>query len=140
MVLLEVRSRAVGVPDGPTVPAVWLEVAADEAVLTLREIVGRAVEAQLAAADAADREGAAPGSKRPRAARSSVGAQFRSGPDRTEPVGGAAAETERAMAAIDRGLVAVFAGGRRLESPDEPVAVRPGDRITFLRVTALVGG
>ncbi|SEF89602.1 hypothetical protein SAMN05216223_102398 [Actinacidiphila yanglinensis] len=144
MALLEVRSRTVGVPGGPAVPAVWLEVAAAETgagggggdgdALTLREIVRRAVRAQFTAA------GSAGGVQAESEARRSVGAQFRADRERAEPVGDAAAEEERALAAVGGGLVAVFMGGRRLECLDEQVPVREGDRITFLRLTALAGG
>jgi hypothetical protein len=52
----------------------------------------------------------------------------------------AQAEAARARRAFERGAFVVFAGGRRLEALDEPVILRAGEPVLFLRLTPLVGG
>jgi len=49
-------------------------------------------------------------------------------------------EVRRALAAFERGVVAVFVDGRQLEQLDEVITVRPGTRVVFLRLMPLAGG
>lgn len=58
--------------------------------------------------------------------------------DRESPT--AAAATARAVEAYRRGVFVIFAGAGQAGGLDEPVALRDGDRVVFLRLTALVGG
>jgi hypothetical protein len=51
-----------------------------------------------------------------------------------------AAATARAVDAFVRGVFAMFAGARQVAELDEAVRLRDGDRVVFLRLTALVGG
>jgi hypothetical protein len=48
--------------------------------------------------------------------------------------------TARAVAAYRRGAFVVFAGASQVGGIDEAVRLRDGDRVVFLRLTALVGG
>lgn len=50
------------------------------------------------------------------------------------------AATAHAVEAFRRGLFVIFAGARRIETPDEAITLQNGDRVVFLRLTALVGG
>lgn len=50
------------------------------------------------------------------------------------------AATARAVDAFQRGVFAVFAGASQVAEIDEKVTLRDGDRVVFLRLTALVGG
>ena len=52
----------------------------------------------------------------------------------------AASATEQALAAYQRGVFAVFAGASQAGGLDDALALRDGDRVVFLRLTALVGG
>ena len=145
MTTVEVRGRVLGDAGGGSLPPVGVDVGSEGEGVTLREVIRQAVLAQLAAADTQG-EGA------PRARRL-VAQQFRAGSgqggaatgdaapaaDGSAPPSGAA-EVERALDAFRSGLFAVFTSGHRLESLDEQVTFGQGDRITFLRITALVGG
>jgi hypothetical protein len=46
----------------------------------------------------------------------------------------------RAVEAYQRGTFVVFAGASQAGGIDEPVRLRDGDRVVFLRLTALAGG
>lgn len=48
--------------------------------------------------------------------------------------------TAQAVAAYRRGAFVVFAGASQVDEIDEAVHLRDGDRVVFLRLTALVGG
>lgn len=133
MVSVVVRGR---IPGRAEVGDVRLDVASP---VTARDIIGAAVAAQLAGGTAvwADcsrlyltdqeiTEMAARGVVR-------LGTPEVAGPD-------VAAATGHAVDAFRRGLFVIFAGARRIEDPDEAVALQDGDRVVFLRLTALVGG
>jgi hypothetical protein len=51
-----------------------------------------------------------------------------------------AAATVRAVEAFRRGVFVMFAGARQVGGIDETVPLRDGDRVVFLRLTALAGG
>ncbi|MFI5915268.1 hypothetical protein [Dactylosporangium sp. NPDC051541] len=133
--LIEVRSRVPG-RDRDEMPVATVE-AAD--VVTVGELIAGAVAEQVRLlggdmrrralldrhylTDADIREQAAGGAIRP------PGVE----PD-------ADVEAARARRAFERGAFVVFAGGRRLEHLDDPVILRAGEPVLFLRLTPLVGG
>lgn len=133
MVSVVVRGR---IPGRTEIGDVRLDVAPP---VTARDLIGAAVAAQLSGGSAAwtgysrlyltDQEIAA------MAARGVVRLETPS-----DPGSGAAAATAHAVEAFRRGRFAVFAGARRIEAADEAVALQDGDRVVFLRLTALVGG
>jgi hypothetical protein len=51
-----------------------------------------------------------------------------------------AAEVSRALRAFEQGAYLVVVDGRRVERLDERLTFRPGCRVTFLRLTPLIGG
>jgi hypothetical protein len=61
-------------------------------------------------------------------------------PSHSEVGENVAAAAAHALEAFGRGLFVIFAGARRIEDPGEAVALQDGDRVVFLRLTALVGG
>ena len=145
MVSVTVRGR---IPGREGTGDVRLEVAPS---LTARELIGAVVAGQLAEQGPAvwaecsrlystDEEIAA------MAARGVV----RSGAPEPEPGARAIARpkaqpsvpeaTARAVQAFERGVFVMFAGANRIGGPDEIVSLRDGDRVVFLRLTALVGG
>jgi hypothetical protein len=50
------------------------------------------------------------------------------------------AEVERAFQAFERGVFAIFAGGRQVDRSDDEIVLRLGEPVVFLRLIALVGG
>jgi len=52
----------------------------------------------------------------------------------------ATAATARAVEAFRRGVFVMFAGSSQVGGVDETVHLRDGDRVVFLRLTALAGG
>lgn len=108
---------------------------------TVRELIGAFVAGQLAGQGAAVRSDcsrlyltdeeitamAAEGAVRPGSADDGA----------LPPV---AAETARAVEAYRRGVFVIFAGACQAGEIDEAVSLKDGDRVVFLRLTALVGG
>jgi hypothetical protein len=47
---------------------------------------------------------------------------------------------DAALAAFERNGILILIGDRQAESLDEPIEVKPGTEITFLRLVPLVGG
>jgi hypothetical protein len=47
---------------------------------------------------------------------------------------------EAAVAAFEQNRVLILVGDRQAESLDEPIEIRPGVEVTFLRLVPLVGG
>jgi hypothetical protein len=64
----------------------------------------------------------------------------RSGDDRPSVPVGTADAVATALQAFDDGLYRVFVEDEPVDSLDVSVAIRPGSRLTFLRLVALAGG
>ncbi|MFC4068351.1 hypothetical protein [Actinoplanes subglobosus] len=139
MVDVEVRSRVTGTSGG--LPPVRVRPAGEST--TARELIRLAVEEQLrlAGADAARCRGAL---ARQFLSDEDVRAQAASGVIRmpSGPVSppGVEGEVTRAQRAFGRGVFVMFHAGRQVTGLDEPVTVRAGEPVVFLRLVALVGG
>jgi hypothetical protein len=139
MVDVEVRSRVTGTSEG--LPAVLVRLAGEST--TPRELIRRAVEEQirLAGADATrcrralDRQFLSDDDVRAQAATGVIRMPSRpvSPPDPGE-------EVARAHRAFRRGTFVMFTGGRQVTELDQPVTVRLGEPVVFLRLVALAGG
>jgi hypothetical protein len=132
---IEVRSRVPG-RSGDDLPTVLVRLA-DEGT-TVRELIRRTVEEQIreSRADAPRcwqylsdddlRAQAVTGAIK-------IPPQAPAGPD-------AGAEAARAYRAFTRGTFVVFVGGRQVADLDEPITLRLGEPVVFLRLVALAGG
>jgi hypothetical protein len=137
---IEVRSRIPG-PAGDAPPSVLVGLASEQT--TVRELIRRTVEEQIRElrADAArcrralDRQYLSTEEIRAQAATGVVRYQPH---DLTAP--DPAREVDRAHRAFTNGVIAIFVGGRQVTELDEPIEVRLGEPVTFLRLVALVGG
>ncbi|GIE77066.1 hypothetical protein Aph02nite_30160 [Actinoplanes philippinensis] len=139
MVDVEVRSRVTGTSEG--LPPVLVRLAGEQT--TARELIHRAVEEQirLAGADtsrcrrALDRQFLSDDDLRAQAATGVIRMpRAPSSPPDVE------AEVARAHRAFRRGTFVLFNGGRQVTGLDEPITVRLGEPVVFLRLVALVGG
>jgi hypothetical protein len=136
---VEVRSKVPGAT-APVLPAVLVELATE--TTTLRDLIRRAVLEQVNAtrANAAsaramlDRQYLTDAEIQTMAASGAVRAPVVPAPPDNY------AEVARAIRAFDRGAFAVFCGGRQVEALDDPLTLRLGEPVVFLRVTPLVGG
>jgi hypothetical protein len=139
MVDVEVRSRVTGTSEA--LPPVLVRLAGENT--TARELIHRAVSEQIRlAGDDASR------------CRRALARQFLSDDDlRAQAATGvirmpsrpasppdAEAEAARAHRAFRRGTFVMFHGGRQVTGLDEPIIVRPGEPVVFLRLVALAGG
>jgi hypothetical protein len=140
VVSVVVRGR---VPGREAIGDVLLEVAAAS---TARELIGAAVAGQVLGRGAAWSD-----CSRLYLTDGEIAAMAAEGAVRLGAVGGAcgmadevpptvAAATVRAVEAFGRGVFAVFAGACQITDLDETVHLRDGERVVFLRLTALVGG
>jgi hypothetical protein len=105
---------------------------------TVRELIGAAVAAQLLG------QGAAVWSDCSRLylTDEEIAAMAAEGAVRPGAVDDEAlpAATARAVEAYRRGVFVMFAGASQVGGIDEAVSLKGGDRVLFLRLTALVGG
>jgi hypothetical protein len=138
-----VRSKVPGAA-GEGLPDVLLELADEQ--ITAGELIRRAVAEQvrLLAADRArgrralDRQYLTPEEIRAQAA---TGAVRLPTTTPAPPTGGDLdAEVTRARHAFERGVFVVFAGGHQVTTLDEPLHLRLGEPVLFLRLTPLAGG
>ncbi|HEY1485324.1 MAG TPA: hypothetical protein VGF84_04415, partial [Micromonosporaceae bacterium] len=136
---IEVRSRVPGL-DTFGVPNVLVDLPGP--VATLRSLIAAAVRAQVAALrvdmararSALDRQYLSEADIRAQAATGAI--RMPEIPADVDP----AVEIERAYAAFAAGVFVVFVGGAQVTDLDADVPIGSGDRITFLRLTALQGG
>jgi hypothetical protein len=139
MVDVEVRSRVTGTSEG--LPPVLVRLAGEST--TARELIRRAVEEQirLAGAEAARcrralaRQFLSDDDVRAQAATGVI--RMPSGPVSPSDPG---EEVTRAQRAFSRGTFVMFNGGRQVIGLDEPITVRLGEPVVFLRLVALAGG
>ena len=137
---IEVHSRIPG-PAGDAPPSVLVDLESERT--TARELIRRAVEEQIRElrADPArcrralDRQYHSTEEIRSRAATGAVRYDPR---DLTSP--DPEREVDRAHRAFTDGVIAIFVGGRQVTGLDEPIEVRLGEPVIFLRLVALVGG
>src|SRR5215470_16677034 len=136
---VEVRSRVPGAAEA--LPSVLLELASENT--TLRELIQAAVAEQIRVTrvDAARCRAML---DRQYLTADDVAAQARTGLVRmpTVPVEppDEAEEKTHAVRAFERGAFVVFCGGRQVEDLDEPITLRLGEPVVFLRLAPLVGG
>lgn len=141
-VQVEVRSKVPGAA-GEGLPDVLLELA-DERT-TAGELIRRAVAEQVRLL-AADRPRARRALDRQYLSADEIRAQAATGVLRLpaaapDPGTEVEAEVTRAHRAFERGVFVVFAGGRQVTAAlDEPLHLRLGEPVVFLRLTPLVGG
>jgi hypothetical protein len=136
---LMVRARIPG-SSGESLPDVLIDLASERS--TLRQLIQRTVEEQVREVAAGrapqasmDRQYLSDTEIREMAARGVVRR-----PREHDTVPDPAAEVDRAVRAFARGTFAVLVGGRQVDSLDEPITVRLGESVVFLRLTPLVGG
>ena len=137
---VKVSSRVPGA-DADTLPEVLVDLEAD--VTTAGELIRRAVEeqARLLSGDAArcqralDRQYLSTEDIRAQAATGVI--RMPAGPP---PQRSVAEEVARAQRAFERNVFVVFAAGRQLRRLDEPVVLRLGEPVVFVRLTPLAGG
>jgi hypothetical protein len=142
-VQVEVRSKVPGAA-GDGLPDVLLELADEHT--TAGELIRRAVAEQvrLLAADRArgrralDRHYLTPDEIRAQAATGAV--RFPTAAPAPPTDGDLDAEVARAQRAFGRGVFVVFAGGRQVTTLDQPLHLRLGEPVLFLRLTPLAGG
>lgn len=141
-VQVEVRSKVPGAA-GEGLPDVLLELA-DERT-TAGELIRRAVTEQVRLL-AVDRAGDRRALDRQYLSADEIRAQAAGGvvrlPRPAPPPDDDEAEVEvgRARRAFERGVFVVFVGGRQVTTLDEPIRLRLGEPVVFLRLTPLVGG
>jgi hypothetical protein len=144
--VIEVRCRRPG-QAGAAVPDVTIAVA--EPQISVRDLIRRAVAAQVAELSVGDREAGlartAHALARQYLTDAEVAAMARSGKvsltaGDPAPCPDPSVAAERAVAAFSRGVFVVFAGGRQLASLDDTVRAAAAERVVFLRLTPLAGG
>jgi hypothetical protein len=143
--VIEVRCRRPG-QAGEAVPDVTIAVAGPQ--ISVRDLIRRAVAAQVAELSAGDREAGlartAHALARQYLTDAEVAAMARAGKVSLTadpaPCPDPSAAAERAVAAFSRGVFVVFAGGRQLASLDDTVRAAAAERVVFLRLTPLAGG
>jgi hypothetical protein len=148
---IEVRCRSLIEPQGePALPAVTLDILDQD--ITVAELIRRTVEEQirellvsykLAAAQAQRALNRLYLTEEEIQAQAAAGA-IRCASQKTSPVAApqidSTVEVNRAQRAFERGAYLVVVDGRRVERLDERLTFRPGCRVTFLRLTPLIGG
>jgi len=139
VVSVVVRGR---IPGRAGIGDVLLDVAS---ALTVRELIGAVVAAQLAGQG--QEATAWSDCSRLYLTDDEIAAMAAEGAVRRGAVDAVAGElptvttaTARAVEAFRRGVFVLFAGASQVGGIDEAVTLRDGDRVVFLRLTALVGG
>ncbi|GAA2622069.1 hypothetical protein GCM10010399_61570 [Dactylosporangium fulvum] len=138
--LVEVRGKVPG-RSRDDIPVALLELAEER--IAVAALIERAVEEQIRLMEA-DRVRCRAMLDRQYLSADEIRAQAAGGVIRL-PAGEPAApdvasEVAKARRAFERGVFAVFAGGRQVERLDEVVTLRIGEPVLFLRLTPLVGG
>lgn len=140
---IAVRCRRPG-STGPGVPDV--RVAVTDAGISVRDLIRKAVAAQLAELAAMpDRSGSVRSLARQYLTDAEVAAMARQGTVRLTaaqpgPAPDPEAEAGRAIDAFGQGRFAIFAGGTQFTSLDDMVRAGDTERVLFLRLTPIVGG
>ncbi len=148
-VTVEVESRIVGARrDAPALDTVLLDLL-DERI-TVAELIRRTVEEQVhdllikrkmdaeEARGALDRQYMTPQEVLEQAQKGAV--RFPSKRVKQVPQIDAQAEVKKALGAFKAGAYFVMIDGRQVERLDEEITFAPGTKVTFLRLTPLVGG
>jgi hypothetical protein len=149
LLTLEINSRIVGArPEAPALDRVLLELL--EQRITVTELIRHTIEEQvrnltvrrkLAAEDARralDRQFLSPGEINAQAEHGAV--RWPSQRSLTPPALDPQFETEKAIRAFQAGSYVILVNGRRVENLDEVLTFDLDAKITFLRLTPLVGG
>lgn len=148
MATIEVQTKIMGhAASGTAIEPVFLELV--EETITARELIRRAVMQQIHELSFKRRLDAAQVSdvlQRQYLSESEIAAQSAEGrikmpgaPEELKPVN-VENEIARAMRAFEGGRVFLYAGGRQVENLDEELDFSRQSKVTFLRLTPLMGG
>ena len=128
---VEVRSRVPGHTSATTLPNVLVDLGDDGA--TVRDLIQATVAAQVAATRGDIESGAA-----------MLRRQYLIPEEVKELASGAApderTEVGRAVRAFELRVFVVFCNGRQMDGLDDPVRLRDGDPVVFLRLVPMMGG
>lgn len=140
---IEIRCRSLLAPQSePELPVVALDILDHD--ITAAELIRRTVEEQIRELLVSYRLDAAQAQRalnRLYLIEQEIQAQEAGGRIRYAPLQiDSAVEVRRALRAFEKGAYLLVVDGRRVQRLDERLTFRPGCRVTFLRLTPLIGG
>jgi hypothetical protein len=140
---IEIRCRSLRAPQSELeLPTVALDILDQD--ITVAELIRRTVEEQireLLVSYKLEAEQARHALNRLYLTEQEIQAQAVTGAIRSVPLQiDGAAEVRRAQRAFEKGSYLLVVDGRRVQRLDERLTFRPGCRVTFLRLTPLIGG
>ncbi len=140
---IEIRCRSLLAPQSePELPVVALDILDHD--ITAAELIRRTVEEQIRELLVSYRLDAAQAQRalnRLYLIEQEIQAQTAGGRIRYAPLQiDSAVEVRRAQRAFEQGAYLLVVDGRRVQRLDERLTFRPGCRVTFLRLTPLIGG